>query len=228
MDDIYRRDSFSDRVCGDLSEVILQYLPIEIKFKFECVSKQFQRTVFQRHHDLDINEIRINSRKEPKAYESLLTKLSNIRSLEQKSNNYFNFLNKSDIDLIVKCCNNFVEIHCDFYDVFKKTNDMFIEKFGSKIESIFARTYGLGHFSDIPKIFPNIKEISYISPNWNDTKVRHFGYEDYMLCPKDVLHLKNLMKISITLRNDLNENHFEEKVKDLQHLLKATKRSHIS
>ena len=47
----YRRDSFSDRVCDDLSEVILQYLSLKDKLRLECVSKQFQRTVFQRNYD---------------------------------------------------------------------------------------------------------------------------------------------------------------------------------
>ena len=47
-----KRDSFEDRVCDDLCEALLQFLPIEDKFKFECVSKQFQRNVFQRHEEL--------------------------------------------------------------------------------------------------------------------------------------------------------------------------------
>ena len=49
-DDNYRRDSFEDRVCDDLCEVLLQFLPIKDKLKFEFVSKQFQRNVFQRQY----------------------------------------------------------------------------------------------------------------------------------------------------------------------------------
>ena len=56
IDDNYRRDSFEDRVCDDLCEVLLQFLPIKYKFLFECVSKQFQRNVFQRHEELNSNE----------------------------------------------------------------------------------------------------------------------------------------------------------------------------
>ena len=40
-----KRQSFSHRICDDLSEVILQYLPFEDKLRLEGVSKQFQRTV---------------------------------------------------------------------------------------------------------------------------------------------------------------------------------------
>ena len=54
-EDNYRRDSFDDRFCDDLSEVILQYLSLEDKLRLECVSKQFQRTVFQRQYELYID-----------------------------------------------------------------------------------------------------------------------------------------------------------------------------
>ena len=49
----FRRDSFSDRVCDDLSQILLKYLSLEDKLKLECVSKQFQRTVFQKHYVFD-------------------------------------------------------------------------------------------------------------------------------------------------------------------------------
>ena len=42
-EDNYRRDSFSDRVCDDLCEVILQYLSLEDRLRLECVSKQFPK-----------------------------------------------------------------------------------------------------------------------------------------------------------------------------------------
>ena len=51
----YRRDSFVDRFCDDLCENILQYLSLEDKLRLECVSKQFQRTVFQRQYELYLN-----------------------------------------------------------------------------------------------------------------------------------------------------------------------------
>ena len=52
----YRRDSFSDRVCDDLCEYILQFLPLKDKLKLECVSKQFQRTasLSQRSINMDL------------------------------------------------------------------------------------------------------------------------------------------------------------------------------
>jgi hypothetical protein len=47
-----KRQSFDVRVCDDLSEELLQYLTIEDKLRLECVSKQFQRTVFTKHNNL--------------------------------------------------------------------------------------------------------------------------------------------------------------------------------
>ena len=45
-------DSFDDRFCDDLCEDILQYLPLKDKLRLECVSKQFQRTVLQKHNEI--------------------------------------------------------------------------------------------------------------------------------------------------------------------------------
>jgi hypothetical protein len=83
----YRRDSFSDRICDDLSEVILQYLSLEGKVRLECVSKQFQRTIFIRHHEMTIESMLSNLRLEGmslinmNSFESLIKRCPNITSL---------------------------------------------------------------------------------------------------------------------------------------------------
>ncbi len=41
-----KRESFSDRICDDLCEVLFSYLLFEDKIRFECLSKQFQRYVY--------------------------------------------------------------------------------------------------------------------------------------------------------------------------------------
>ena len=53
-DDNYRRDSFEDRFCDDLSQFILQFLSLEDKLRLECVSKRFQRSVFEKYNELSI------------------------------------------------------------------------------------------------------------------------------------------------------------------------------
>ncbi len=53
--DTQKRQSFGDRICDDLSEDILQYLPLKHKFRLESVSKQFQRTIFTKQKSIHIN-----------------------------------------------------------------------------------------------------------------------------------------------------------------------------
>ena len=68
-----KRDSFSQRIGDDLSEVILQYLSLKDKLRLECVFKQFQRTIFERQYSLDIKEFQ-NKRFNFKAFKCVLKK----------------------------------------------------------------------------------------------------------------------------------------------------------
>ncbi len=60
----FRRDSLSDRICDHLFEVLLKYLSFKEKICFECVSKQFQRLVFNKQFVVDIDDYkgRLNPR----------------------------------------------------------------------------------------------------------------------------------------------------------------------
>ena len=52
---ITERDSFSDRFGSDSQVIdILQYLSLEDRLRLECVSKQFQRTIFYNQIELDL------------------------------------------------------------------------------------------------------------------------------------------------------------------------------
>ena len=55
MDEEMRRKSSFDRFGDDLSELIVSYLTIEDKFRFQCLSKQWQRLVFNRQYVLKIS-----------------------------------------------------------------------------------------------------------------------------------------------------------------------------
>ena len=90
----YSRDSFSHRICDDLCEVILQYLSLEDKIRFECVSHQFQRTVFQRQYELRFDNRYDNFSRNTrnaidfKSFESVVEKCSNITSVYME-NSFF-------------------------------------------------------------------------------------------------------------------------------------------
>ena len=50
-----RRDSF-ERLGDDLSEEVISYLSLKDKFRFECLSKRWQRLVFNKVFELKTNE----------------------------------------------------------------------------------------------------------------------------------------------------------------------------
>jgi hypothetical protein len=144
------RQSFSYRICDDLCEVLLKYLSFEDKIKFECVSKQFQRLIFNKQYSIDINyknpNLRklleyeeINYRTEGKvkiiAFEKLLKKCEFIN--EVKIHSYYVLSNSEDVlQLIVNNCKHLKSIEFDFGLVGDKVLTEFGQKCGQKLEEI--------------------------------------------------------------------------------------------
>jgi hypothetical protein len=133
-----KRDSFSDRVCDDLCEVLLSYLSFEDKIRFECVSKQFQRYLYNKQNSLEIDEyyarrkyksnvllinIAQNNRFNYKAFGSVLKKCKFIININ------FNCIKTQElIELIIKYCIHLKSIAFNFNEI----SDELIEKFGLK------------------------------------------------------------------------------------------------
>ena len=173
-DDNYKRDSFEDRVCDDLSQVLLQFLPIEDKLKFECVSKQFQRNVFQKQETLCLT--RIENISEVKRYqgnnvvfwwgpefchqiETLLKKLPNLKSLVFKSSTFPLKLKDPEVDIIIKYCHKLTKIRCNLFYISYEKRDLFAAKFGEKMFSINPKEiFSSFEFNWIQKSLPKIKE----------------------------------------------------------------------
>ena len=193
----FRRMSFDERVCDDLSEVLLQFLPIEDKFRFECVSKQFQRTVFQKQYDLDMYRIMKGkgdlhlylahfmnqNMKSSQLLEKFVKILPNIESLNcwpisEASDD-------SDIDIIVKYCHKLTKIHlnCDFNLISAEKRDSFATKFGPKLVSIIARNGSLQWFREW---FPKIEKLN-LEDNW---------FQSHQLLS---IRFNNLKKLSISV-----------------------------
>src|ERR1700761_1624576 len=83
---VYAKDSF-ERFGDDLTELIVSYLTLEDKLRFECISKQWQRFVFRSERVLRfgkwcekifIARKRINQQK----FETYLKKLKNINDIQ--------------------------------------------------------------------------------------------------------------------------------------------------
>src|SRR6267154_1569112 len=98
---IESRQTFSDRICDDLSEVLLSYLSFEDKIRFECVSQQFARTVYQKQYELIIDNNSIIKNIDSKSFELLLKKCEFIRSIKFIAN--IESVNEM-IELITKYC----------------------------------------------------------------------------------------------------------------------------
>ena len=102
-DDNYRRDSFDDRFCDDLCEDILQYLSLKDKLRLQCVSKQFQRTVFKRQYELYINIMN------PEKHKDYSENISRYRRIS----NYYYYIEEQNLhsfEALLKKCPNITTI----------------------------------------------------------------------------------------------------------------------
>ncbi|CAG2103464.1 unnamed protein product [Medioppia subpectinata] len=137
---IYAKNSM-DRFGDDLCELLLSYLSLEDRFRYECVSKQFQRTVFVSVVDINI----FKALKRIKSTE-ILTKMAkscaNIESIDCRGM----WIYYEDIQAIPSIsaripealaifrdnCRHLREIHCDFL----QNCDLLIERFGPLVTRI--------------------------------------------------------------------------------------------
>ena len=172
-------DSFDDRFCDDLCEEILQYLPLNEKMRFECVSKQFQRTVFRRVHQFRLVEFETafifegiynfipntiwklkyssDELKMLMSFESLLKKCPNIDSIRYISQNSQNI--KLMLQMFTKYCNNLSELNSNIY----KSNDCnesqeFFRKFGPKLRDYYNNKFF--HKVEEFNLFPNLRSLN--------------------------------------------------------------------
>ena len=179
-----KRGSFDERICDDLSEVILQYLPIKDKSRFERVSKQFQRTVFQKQYELQI----IDS----KYLESILKKCPKINSIDFKRISYKD--SERVVELIDKYCNQLIEIS-GHLDLSNKGFEKLVQKFN--LNSFTVKDMQTNYLFLLMNSLEPIKELHLKqSINFNN---------DDLYCVRNIT-LNNLKTASIYLSSskDLN------------------------
>ena len=156
-EDNHRRDSFSDRICDDLAKVILQYMSVEERNRLECVSKQFQRTVFEGKFRLDIDFYNLERKGFLQRYQHILKDFKNIESI-RIDDDYGEVQTESRkiaktllFDTINDFCKNqtkfILEIECIPEEVMQR----FFEKFGSNIIKLRIR-------EPIHEVFASIRE----------------------------------------------------------------------
>ena len=144
------RDSFDVRIDDDLFEVIVSYLPIKDKLRYESVSKRFQRFVFNKQKILKISDsedsfIRLN---EDYLVSNGVMNVTNLIKLLKK----FRFITTlkiySDLndmtevmETITEYCDHLTAICLDFDTIRWQTMQKFCRKFGQNLKHICFRGY---------------------------------------------------------------------------------------
>jgi hypothetical protein len=161
---INRKDSFSDRICDDLCEVLLSYLSFEDKIRFECVSKQWQKCVFVKQFRLKLYEHKVLFNKKrflnEKAFEIVLKKFQNINVLTF-DDRFPNVLTTNTLKLITKYCLHLKEITFNINKINVKTIREFGENCGQELQKIHLigreREENDIKYKTLIKLSPNLK-----------------------------------------------------------------------
>ena len=196
------RDSFDHRIDDDLFEEIISYLPIKDKFKYESVSKRFQRFVFNKQRVLKIISFE-------GLRNCLLTELSlfgrqinvpNLRSLPKK----LRFITTIEIyenleymtqfvDTITDNCHHLTAFYFSYDFVESEVLKKFCLKFGQQLRHISLITYVIEEKTDILfELSPNVSHIS--NPKYRDMKNKYLSQK---LVKINGLCLKNADQFSL-------------------------------
>ena len=134
-------------------------MPLEDKLRLECVSKQFQRTVFVKQYSLTLKgDAYLGSNSNYlKSIESVLKKCPNVQ-LINKSYLGRDEIHKNIIQFITKYCNHLIEFNGFLFISHIERNEPefkeFLEKFGSKLEQ--GRKFS--NWEEFTK-FPNLQTL---------------------------------------------------------------------
>ena len=194
-----QRDSFGDRICIDLSEVILQYLNFEDKLRLECVSTLFQQTIFKKtteleFFNLDVKRVRVNN---------LDKILHRFNKLKVKLNG---MCNSKTIEHVMNKSYNLTELGL-YGAMNEQTERNLVNKFGQKLTKIKFNIFSTDiHWQKIA----NIEDLSVMIlvaglcgtkfDNLKHMTVQYFGTKE----EEDINLLEELAK-----RNALNITHLQ-------------------
>jgi hypothetical protein len=184
-----RRDSFSDRICDDLCEVLLKFLFFDDKLRFECVSKQFQRCVYSKPYKLIIGyekDCNYNYKKDKNNLSKLLYHCY-VRSLYMERRSQITFENLKAFESVLKKCKFLNEIKIfKFSHQLNDTNSV-LDLISENCKHLKTFTFDLSHSSEesiinfVPKYGQKLETLE-------TTDINGFDCIDYQ-------------KISIILKN---------------------------
>ena len=123
---VYSKDSF-DRFGTDLCEVLLSFLKLEDRFRFECLSKEWQTLIYRTQTHLTcIKKVNDTS------FEWILKKCQNITKISSKIGS----IDDSKFELIIKHCNHLNAIYTKFNALSVDPIEMFFTKCAKSMKSI--------------------------------------------------------------------------------------------
>ena len=198
------------RFGDDLTEELLQYLSLEDKIRLECVSKQWQRCVYQRQFVIEIhtnnrphNDERLSN---VQLFQSLLKKCPNIRRIDL----YWHIDQKSEVlSLIGRYCPRLKSLFYQCLD-----NDIyalqFFREYGHKLEELDLEMDSINFPEMCEQIFrhcPNVKKVKlpdnlYHFPDDKEILPKLEEIKNYFeICSEDVNQMKILSdKYSQTMK----------------------------
>jgi len=169
------RDSFSHRICDDLCEVLLSYLSFEDKIRFECVSKQWKKLIFNKQFIIEVyqrsygdqiyglNQLLKGRNLDMFAFESVLTKCQFINQIT------IGFVKNTEqvLQSITNCSNNLKKISIYFRDISRHVIKQFGIKCGPKLTIIDFRVYrcvgtnpvSTDNYKLLIRLCPNLEQV---------------------------------------------------------------------
>jgi hypothetical protein len=158
----YSKDSF-DRFGDDLCQLLLSYLSVEQKFRFECVSKQWKSLIFNKQQKLILDFYEVlnnktlktpkNEKKYDLMFKTLFKKLKFLTDIE-----CHHFFNSSTINSIINNC-LFVEKIAFNGNINENLLLKLSQTFGKRLISFDLSGVFNKKFDDIFTFTPNLKEI---------------------------------------------------------------------
>ena len=193
---VYAKNSF-DRFGDDLTELILQYLTFEDKVRLECVSKQWQRCVYQRQTVIEIR----GSKPSTESLKNLF-----------KRNEYFQpLLDRESLESVLKKCQNITKFSCDF--IIDSSVLSLIGQYCPHIKSLTYRLYNdetvlsyfrmYGHKLEELTLFGHSKQIKNILEMCSNVKTISFSYLNSNILneEKEILPKLEHIKTNILINN---------------------------
>ncbi|XP_054156743.1 uncharacterized protein LOC128955127 [Oppia nitens] len=196
------KDSLN-RFGDDLCQLLLSFLPFSDCFRYELVSKQWQRVIFAGQEVLTIDDQLIATLEDITAFDLLLKKCANVTSIKLIAANETRVTQKSLIESITRHCRHLTDI---LFILNKPIDwnslDEFFARFSKQLKSCYLRLHSK---EDSQELINTLNKYVMLCPNIREIHLKT-NQNLYKKSVTDVVFGK-LKKVLITCY--ANDTHFE-------------------